>query len=424
MKDLAKQFITRLLGWQVRRLRRRNNIRVVAVVGSIGKTSTKLAIAQMLSKRYRVRYQDGNYNVPLSVPLIFFGHNMPPLLNPLAWLKILISNEKQLLNKYPYDIVVVELGTAGPGQLAPFKKYLQIDVAVLTAIAQEHMEFFKDLDAVAREETVVQSFSRVVLANADLCAPEYLSFANKSLFTYGTKGSDYMLETSRISADGSDFFIYHDRKTLIHAKHPSIALPQLYSLAAAVAVGHRFKLTKDQLEHGVTAIKPVDGRLRQLAGVNDSVIIDDTYNSSPEAVKFSLEVLYSLPAPHKVAILGSMNELGRYSKKAHEEIGEYCEPKHIDLLVTIGREANIYLASAAEKRGCVVQRFDNPYEAGLYVKERLRPKALVLAKGSQNGVFAEEAVKQLLVNPKDEQHLVRQSKAWLTKKHRQFGLWS
>lgn len=151
MKNKLKQIVVAVLARQVRRLRRKHEFKVIGVVGSIGKTSTKLAIAQTLGKNMRVRYQYGNYNDIVTVPLIFFGHETPSLFNPLAWIKIFASNSKQIRGEYPYDAVVLELATDGPGQIAAFQKHTELDIVVVTAITPEHMEFFASLDAVADE---------------------------------------------------------------------------------------------------------------------------------------------------------------------------------------------------------------------------------------------------------------------------------
>jgi UDP-N-acetylmuramoyl-tripeptide--D-alanyl-D-alanine ligase len=134
-----------------------------------------------------------------------------------------------------------------------------------------------------------------------------------------------------------------------------------------------------------------------------------------------LKTLYRIKGPQKIAILGNMNELGSYSQTAHQEIGQSCDPSRLDLVVTIGPDANKYLAPAAKAKGCTIASFDNPYDAGKFVKEKLIPKGIVLAKGSQNGVFAEEAVKQLLADQSDTAKLVRQTAGWLKLKQKAFG---
>jgi len=162
--------------------------------------------------------------------------------------------------------------------------------------------------------------------------------------------------------------------------------------------------------------------MQRLPGVGGSLIIDDTYNASPQAMKAALDTLYRLKASYKIAILGNMNELGKYSKKAHQEIGRYCDPKKIDLVITIGPDANQYLAEAAKDKGCQVKTFNNPYSAGKFAKSQIKENTAILVKGSQNGVFAEEAVKLLLANSADSNKLVRQSPEWLRKKRQAFGL--
>ena len=101
---------------------------------------------------------------------------------------------------------------------------------------------------------------------------------------------------------------------------------------------------------------------------------------------------------------------------AHQAVGEYCDPAKLDLVVTIGNDAKELLAPFARASGCTVHSFKSPYDAGDFVKEQLKKGAAILAKGSQNGVFAEEALKPLLAKPADSAKLVRQSKSWLQNK--------
>lgn len=420
MKKMAKSVVVGILGWQVRRLQKKKNFKTIAVVGSIGKTSTKFAISQVIGTKLNVRFQEGNYNDIVSVPLVFFGSSMPSLLNPIAWLRIFASNERQLRTDYPFDVVVVELGTDGPGQIAEFKRYLKVDIAVVTAIVPEHMEYFADLHEVAVEELSVTSFSSQLLINIDLCASEYLSVI-PDYKTYGkNKPADYKLRDITFNGENGELSITRDNEAWLKAVHSSFAEPQLYSLAAAAAVADNLQLPPDEIAKGFGAIKPVAGRMQRLKGIKNSVIIDDSYNASPEATKAALDTLYRINAPHKIALLGNMNELGEYSHEAHSEIGRYCDPSRLDAILTLGPDANSYLADAAEKSDCKVVRFDSPYDAGGWLKENIKEGALILIKGSQNKVFSEEAIKSILANSSDESRLVRQSSKWLELKSQQF----
>jgi UDP-N-acetylmuramoyl-tripeptide--D-alanyl-D-alanine ligase len=192
------------------------------------------------------------------------------------------------------------------------------------------------------------------------------------------------------------------------------------SAAAAAAVAAKLGLTSRQVAVGLSRLSPVSGRMQALRGLKDSVLIDDTYNSSPLATKAALDTLYEIEAPQRIAILGSMNEFGDMSAQAHEQVGSMCDPQKLAWVVTIGSEAKQFLAPAATKKGCQVRSFMSPYDAGSFAHSVLEENAVVLAKGSQNGVFAEEALKILLHSTEDESRLVRQSPYWLGVKAKQF----
>lgn len=418
-KKFGKAFLARMLERQVQQLRQKNDFTVVAVAGSVGKTSTKLAIAKTLGASRQVRWQEGNYNDRLTVPLIFFGQEQPGIYDLLAWRRVLQSNRRQLKKPYAYDIVVVELGTDAPGQLEKFA-YLRPDITVLTAIADEHMAQFKQLDAVAREELAVLGFSDRALLNTDDIPADYLPEATHT--TYGLLGeADYGVEerTAR-SLQGQKITFRLPTGKQLPAEVAVLGNQGAKIALAAVAIADMLGLPTADIKKGLQAVARVAGRMQVLAGKQSSVIIDDTYNASPVAVLAALDVLYEAEAKHRIAILGSMNELGTDSATLHSEVGGYCNPKKLDLVVTIGREAAENLAPVAENQGCKVKTFMSPYEAGEFARHQLRPGTVVLAKGSQNGVFAEEAVKLLLASTGQARKLVRQSERWLKIKQHQF----
>jgi UDP-N-acetylmuramoyl-tripeptide--D-alanyl-D-alanine ligase len=161
--------------------------------------------------------------------------------------------------------------------------------------------------------------------------------------------------------------------------------------------------------------------MAKLQGIKNSIIIDDTYNASPYAVKIALDTLYSFETPQRIAILGMMNELGTTSAEEHKKVGKYCNPKLLDLVVTVGKDANNFLAPAARENGCEVYEAKNSVDAGLFVKDKVKEGAVILVKGSQNGVFAEEALKPLLASKSDISKLVRQDKYWMDKKNLTFN---
>jgi UDP-N-acetylmuramoyl-tripeptide--D-alanyl-D-alanine ligase len=420
MKQLLKNIVATILGSQLKRLRKKNKIFVVAVAGSIGKTSTKLALSHVLSQTYKVQYQEGNYNDLVTVPLIFFGRKLPNIYNPLAWMSVFLLNEFTISKKYPYHIVVIELGSDAPGQMAAFAKYLSADIGVLTAIVPEHMANFANLDAVAAEELEIRKFCTKIFANKDLISPEYLGHLPNTTVTYGiNQQADIQLNNIQWNGgEEASFDIVYGGVTFLHGEHEQVTEPQLYSICAAVSVGTELDMTTSAIDKGIRSIKPVSGRMQHLNGLSGALILDDTYNASPEAMIGALDTVYRMNASQKIAILGNMNELGEYSEKEHKRIGEYCDPHELSFIATIGPDANKYLAPAAAARGCLVKAFESPVDAGRFVKERLRQGTVVLVKGSQNGVYAEEAAKQLLALPADASKLVRQSHYWMRIKNK------
>ena len=412
MKKFAKNWLAKRLEKQVLQLRAKNNFTIVAVAGSVGKTTTKLAIARLLQDAKSVQFQEGNYNDRVTVPLVFFGQTQPSIYNVLGWIKIWFSNQLQLRKPYLHDVVVLELGSDAPGQIKDFA-YLQPEIAVITAVTDEHMANFKTLDAVATEELGVLDFAKESLVNIDNTDSKYLSgkrfsgYGQSSQATYTITKSGQLLELD-----------LNGLQLTVQAKLLGVqgALPIL----AAASVGQLLGLTEEQIVYGVGQIEPAAGRLQLLRGQKDSIIIDDSYNASPIAVKAALDVLYDFPASQRIAILGSMNEMGDLSPDMHKEVGSYCNPAKLNLVVTVGADAKQFLAPVAKVRGCHVETFDNPYDAGRYVQRQLEDKAVVLVKGSQNGVFTEEAAKILLNNPEESARLVRQSASWLATKRQQF----
>lgn len=416
-KTVGKVVVGRILEHQVRQLRRRHHVTVVAVAGSVGKTSTKHAIAQVLGQTLRVRYQVGNYNDRTTVPLIFFNQVQPHILNVFGWMKLFGENAAAIEHPYPYDVVVIELGTDGPNQMKHFA-YLKPDITVLTAIAPEHMAYFGTLDAVAQEELVVFDFSEHVLVNTDDTPPIYL--VGRHYTAYGLRANavhNYYASQRPLGLRGQELVV--DMPTSeVTARVSAIGKQGAICSLAAVAVADKLGMSRKDIAAGLARVQPMPGRMQIVEGIKQATIIDDTYNASPVAAKAALDVLYATRASRRIAILGSMNELGSYARTAHIEVGHYCDPNKLDMVVTLGHEARRWLAPAARERGCVVHSFTNRAACAAFVRKHITPRTVVLAKGSQNGVYAEEVVKQLLAHPADSSRLVRQSSAWLRKKSR------
>lgn len=421
MKLYFRNLITRLLWLQVKRLRAKHNPVVIAIAGSVGKSGTKKAIATVLSEQMKVAWQEGNYNDIISVPLVFFNQKMPSLYNPLSWLWLFLQTERQIQGVYKPQAVVLELGTDKPGDMNDFKQYLRVDYGVLTAIQPEHMENFTDLDAVAEEELVIAEICDQLIVDKDAVDKKYLKNL-VNIMAYSQGMSDCRVTPGLLTKN-----LARKVRLTLKTSHTfdleSRILPKknLNALAAATLIANKLELKPEEIKRGLANIEPMSGRFTVLDGLRGSKLLDDTYNSSPEAVKSALDLLYEIKAQHKIAILGQMNELGEHSQRLHEQVGKHCDPKQLDIVITIGKDANEFLASVAESRGCKVMRCPSPDHAADVAQRLIQKDTVILIKGSQNGVFAEEAVKELLANSSDAKKLVRQTRKWLKTKQRCFA---
>ncbi|MFZ1812626.1 MAG: UDP-N-acetylmuramoyl-tripeptide--D-alanyl-D-alanine ligase [Candidatus Saccharimonadales bacterium] len=421
---MFKSIVERILRHYVKRYLKKYKPTLVVVVGSVGKTSTKMAIATILSEKYRVRTHEGNHNTPLSAPLAIMGVEFPD--NPRSvgqWLAVFAAARLRIRQPKDVDVIVQELATDHPGEIPLFASYLRPDIAVITAVGLEHMEYFKRLEVVAKEELSIAKVSKLTIVNRDDVDQRYAKFAEtNAITTYGTSdAAEYHITIDfGIQVDGmTGTFVSPDWEPFV-VNLQVVGEHNVKAVAAAGVVGAKLGLTAEQIATGMAKVRPVPGRMNRLRGLQDSILIDDTYNSSPMAVAAALKTLYSIDAPQRIAILGSMNEFGELSPRAHEAVGALCDPTKLDWVVTIGSDAANYLAPAAQKKGCQVRAFSNPFAAGGFAHSVLKPNALVLIKGSQNGVFAEEATKVLLHDNVDEEQLVRQDPAWMAIKEAAF----
>ena len=394
-------------------------VKLVAVAGSVGKTSTKTAIATVLSKKFRVRMQDGNYNTHMSAPLGILGIDYPDNVHSVGqWLTVFRAAKKRISEPADVEVIVQELGSDRVGEMAHFGTYLRPAIGVVTAITPEHMEFFETIETFAQEESGLANFSELAVINRDDIDGRFADLlTNQNVDTYGsTAAAEYRIEIK-------DFDIRHgynaalvapefEADSEVPANIRVLGEHSLRPVCAAMTVAVKLGMSPKEISEAVEDITPVHGRMNVLRGVKHSILIDDTYNSSPASAGAALQTLYSLQAPQRIAILGSMNELGATSQTEHEALGNLCDPNLLAWVVTVGDEAEKHLAPAAKARGCQVKSFKSAIDAGGFVNGVLEEKAVVLAKGSQGNIYTEEALKVLLHKTSDDQLLVRQSPQW------------
>jgi UDP-N-acetylmuramoyl-tripeptide--D-alanyl-D-alanine ligase len=419
---MFKSFIQkRLESYVMTYMRTHPDVKLVMVTGSVGKTSTKIAIATVLSEKFRVRVHEGNHNAELSAPLAVLGIEYPDSIRNIgAWLSVFSAARQRIRQPTDVDVIVQEIGSDRIGQVPHASTYLHPDIAVVTAVSPEHMEYFGTIDEVAKEELAAANFAKQALINRDDIDGTYAKYlTNQNISTYGSSASAeyYFIDDDfSVEAGYSGTFVAKEWDNPVPATIKVLGEHSTRPAIAAAAVGVKLGMSADQIAAGLGNIQAVNGRMNVLRGVQDTLIIDDTYNSSPLAATSALRALYSLTVPQKIAVLGSMNELGDSSDAEHQMLGRMCDPAQLAWVVTVGDQAEKHIASAAKAQGCQVKSFKTALQAGAFVHQVIEPHAAVLFKGSEGSVYLEEAVKILLHTTTDETYLVRQSAAWQARK--------
>lgn len=425
MKKLSKKVIAARLAKRVQKLLQNKKIIIIAVTGSVGKTSAKVAIGKLLSAGHQVRFSEDSYNTDIGLPLSFFGLKAPsPLWDPLAWRRVFqkISN---ISKHYPYDAVVLEMADDEVEDMTNLLKTIKPDIGVVTAVAPVHMERLESMDRVALDNWKIASAAKTVIYNADYPQLRKLAGTSKNYQTIGLKNGKIKFKDIHRSKEG-----YLKAKLVLpEGEYPVVTkmlgTQNLGSLLVAAAVAENLGMAPQTITKGLESIEPVNGRMKLLKGLNGAMIIDDSYNASPEAVKSALNVFSEMTAKRKIAVLGNMNELGAESKNLHYEVGQ-AAAKVADTLIVIGKDAEVHLVAGATAQGMDpdnIKIFKTPYEIGHFLKRIIKKGDLVLVKGSQNGVFLEEA-SRILLDPTIDPNtcLVRQSSTWKKRKRKAFGL--
>ncbi len=423
MKQAAKKIITRRLTRKLKLLLSTHKPTVVMVTGTVGKTSTKVAIAQVLEAAGRkVGYTEDSYNSDIGLPLSVFGLKVPDRLGDVrAWRGIFREIDKQIA-QFNYDTLVLEVAEDDLELMLPFVELIKPTLGVVTGVSLAHTARMGGLDKILADLKKLTKPVPKLICNADFAE---LRAGFKPVATYGTTAkADAMVESAKRATDGkltAELRLFGSTevvKTQLVGRH-SVSV-----LLAASVVAHELGVETKVIVSALAKITAVKGRMNLLPAVNEAQLIDDSYNAaSPVGVFAALDTLSEFKG-RKIAVLGNMNELGTKSEQAHREVGAYAA-NIADMVVVIGPDAEKYLASAAIDAGMdksAVKVFHTPYEAGHYLKKKVTKGDVVLVKGSQNKVFSEE-VSRILLDPKLDPAdvLVRQSDFWKRKKKKAFA---
>lgn len=419
----AKQIVSRAFRGLARAYVNLHKPVVIAVGGSIGKTSTKLMLARILETQKKVSYMDDSYNTGLGLYLSVFELKVPVHSNVISWLGKLLHAAVRLLTK-PTDILIVEYGIDGVGDMDEMVEFIRPDVSVLTAVAPEHMEFLKDMDTVGAEETkLLRAAKRFAVVNAADVDEKYLTDISAELLRYGRSDDASSYNIHSWTEDGPRVHFEVEGKTIDVASMHIISDALIRQLSGALLVASHLGVDVTSLGDTLASLRPAAGRMDLLEAVNGARVIDDTANFSPVAGVAALRTLKHMPAARHIAVLGNMHELGEFADEGYRQVA--AEFDGIDALVLVGDLSEKWFQPFAEKQGFVegdnLFIYPDALTAGTWLKGYLTDRDILLVKGPFGGWYLEEVVRLVLRNSQDVQYLTRQSDFWHTKKTAHFG---
>lgn len=433
MKEILKQILVFVLHKLSALVIKKYNPKIIGITGTVGKTTTKDAVYTALSRFESVRKSQKSFNSELGIPLTILDSDNPGR-DMLGWIRVIIDGLVMLVFKSPYPKwLVLEVGTDKPGDIAMITKWLKTDITIVTKLSKVpvHVEAFGAPEYLFEEKgnlvKALKPGGTLVLNADDDDVMAYKNLSEEKVLLFGEKlGSDIR---------SSEYQIIYDEHKLPHGVEFNIIIgdAELHKVALTDTLGEQ------NISHVLVALlvindlgfdvrlaanlfkseHPTPGRMRLLDGLKGSLLIDDSYNSSPVALEEALKTLKSVKLSRghrKIAILGDMLELGRFTVDEHKKMGERAS-KSANILVTVGIRSRYAAESAlidGMSEGKVFQ-FDDSLEAGMFMKDLIKEGDVILIKGSQ-GVRMERCVEELMAKPEyKEKLLVRQSADWQDK---------
>lgn len=353
------------------------DIPVIAVTGSVGKTSTKDLIASIISAKYKVHKTSGNFNNEIGLPLTVFG-----------------------LEKN-HQVLIVEMGMNHFGEIHNLSLIAKPDISIITNIGVAHIENLGSQEGILKAKCEIldgMTEDGVLIVNGDDQMLGKISTPHR-LITYGRSNHHLFYTDGKVTNSMNGITAtYHTPTSSMEATFAALGEHMVGNALAAIAVAKQLELSDEEIQEGFKLYKPTKMRMELEHTDNNLYIINDTYNASPDSMKAALDVVCSMPnTQRRVVILGDMFEMGEYAPKLHQEVGEYIGAKqNIDLIITVGH------MSKHIQKGAINQGIDSSKTLHFETQEELLPKLkdlihskdLILVKASR-GMKLEKTVDEL-----------------------------
>ena len=429
MKSIFKKIISLIITCEAILIIRKYKPKIIAVTGSVGKTSTKDAIFAVMSSSFFVRKSEKSFNSDIGIPLTILGCQNA-WFDPIKWCRNIFRGLELILftKKYP-EWLILEVGADRPGDIKNVSRWLKPKLVVLTSFAKVpvHVEFFKDRDAVIREKKYLVDALKhdgILIVNGDDEDSVKIKESAKNIsIIYGTSNMADLIATEIKNYYGKDggiegvtFKVEYKENIVPVIIKGALGDKSLYSSLAAIAVGISQKINIVKAAEALINLEVSKGRMRVIKGIRNTTIIDDTYNSSPKALISALNTLKEIKVSNsakKIAVLGDMLELGKHSIDEHYKAGKLVADV-CDILLTVGIRSRKIAEGAldgllSEKN---IYQFENSVEAGKFLQNILKEGDVILIKGSQS-MRMERTVEEVMSEPdKAVELLVRQETEW------------
>ena len=369
LRDLAKYY------------KRKFPIPIVALTGSVGKTTTKDMVAAVLGERFHVLKTEGNLNNDVGVPMTLLRLN------------------------HTHQIAVLELGMNHAGEIDYLSELVEPDVALITNVGDSHIEFFGSRENIFKAKSEIFHHTKphcFAVLNGDDPLLRTLEGQLPYSIAWCGKGENCQYRATEIESDRKSRMtcLVHTPRRTYQVHIPALGEHMIYPTLMAMAVGEHFGLTEQELTDGVLHFAPTKMRMNILHRQEDITILNDTYNANPQSMRAAVQVLSNAKGEYKVAVLGDMFELGPLAPALHAGIGEYLAKAGIHCLVAVG-ELSKHIYNAAKEAGVPTCLYcATKAEAKPVLDDVVRPHATILVKASR-GMALEELVDYLLTITKE-----------------------
>lgn len=431
MKKVFKKIIVFIITWQAKLVLARYRPKIIAITGSVGKTTTKDAIFTVLSKFKVVRKSEKSFNSEIGLPLTILGQPNG-WDDPFIWLENILHGFSLILWKkkaYP-EYLILEVGVGKPGDIKKnVVPWLKPDVVIITRFPDKpvHVEFFGSVEKIIEEKSAlayaIKKEGILILNHDDEKVYSLHQKSNCRTVSYGMHENStyhsvyptysYKTENNIKIPNGINFKLEYEGNTFPVVLPNILGMHNVGQSLAAIACAHELGCDLLDCIKAISEYTTPPGRLSLIEGINDSIVIDDSYNASPVAMESAIEVLKDIEAKRKIAVLGDMLELGKFTEEEHRLVGEKIFGV-ANILITVGPRAQSITKGAISKGFSEkeIYSFDSAKKAGEFLEKNIKKGDAVLIKGSQ-GVRLERAVEAIMKHKELKKKLLcRQDKEW------------